>query len=56
MISFWEEHFFKKPRRKNPMGRAGKMAVEKKRSLTPTNQRLQRISQLIYDKKKIPDN
>jgi len=28
------------------------MAVEKKRSLTPTNQRLQRVSRLIYDKKK----
>jgi len=56
MISFWGEHFFKKPRKKNPMGSVGKMAVEKKRSLTPTNQRLQHVSQLIYDKKKIPDD
>ena len=52
MISFWGEHFFKKPRKKKPMGRVGKMAVEKKRSLTPTNRRLQRVSRLIYIKKK----
>ena len=56
MISFWEEHFFKNPRKKNPMGRVGKMTVEKKRGLTPTNQRLQRVSRLINDKKKIPDD
>ena len=52
MISFWGEHFLKKPRKKNPMGRVRKIAVEKKRGWTPTNQRLQRVSQLIYDKKK----
>ena len=34
------------------MGRVGKMAVEKKQGLTPTNQRVQRVSQLMDNKKK----
>jgi len=34
------------------MRRVGKMAVEKKRSLTPTNQRIQRVRLLINDKEK----
>ena len=38
------------------MERVGTMAVEKKQSLTPTNQELQRVSKLIIDRKKITDD